>query len=171
MGLTAWAGRLMVVCGFLLLPWLYMLATGQPDAATAAQWPVAWVGLDALESVGLIATGAFAIRGDRRYPLVAAATATLLAIDAWFDTTTAAAGSAFVTAAVMASCVELPLAALCARLAMRAAQQALVDGGGSSPTGVCGARGARCCHVRQVAATGERPRDEKQAAARVDTEE
>ncbi|WP_261994776.1 hypothetical protein, partial [Streptomyces sp. ME109] len=127
----AWTGRLMVVCGILLLPWLYMLATGQPDVATAAQWPVAWVGLDALESVGLIATGAFAIRGDRRYPLVAATTATLLAIDAWFDTTTAAAGSAFVTAAVMAFCVELPLAALCARLAMRAAQQPLLHRNGT----------------------------------------
>ncbi|MFF2996860.1 hypothetical protein ACFVTC_20190 [Streptomyces sp. NPDC057950] len=117
------AGWLLVVCGFVLLPWLYVLATGLPDTATAAHWPVAWVGLDALEAVGLIATGVLAARGDRRHPLAATAVATLLVIDAWFDTTTAAAGSDLATAAAMALCAELPLAALCAWLAVRAPGQ------------------------------------------------
>ncbi|MFI5682086.1 hypothetical protein [Streptomyces cellulosae] len=121
--LVGLAGWLLVVCGLVLLPWLYVLATGLPDAATAAHWPVAWVGLDALEAVGLIATGVLAARGDRRHPLAATAAATLLVIDAWFDTTTAAAGSDLVTAAAMALCAELPLAALCAWLAVRAPGQ------------------------------------------------
>ncbi|WP_329292289.1 hypothetical protein [Streptomyces sp. NBC_01455] len=117
------AGWLLVVCGLVLLPWLYVLATELPDAATAAHWPVAWVGLDALEAVGLIAAGVLAARGDRRHSLAATAAATLLVIDAWFDTTTAAAGSDFATAAAMALCAELPLAALCAWLAVRAPGQ------------------------------------------------
>ncbi|MGW5548203.1 hypothetical protein ACWEVB_45085, partial [Streptomyces sp. NPDC003998] len=54
------AGWLLVACGLALLPWLYVLATGLPATATAAHWPVAWVGLDALEALGLIATGLLA---------------------------------------------------------------------------------------------------------------
>ncbi|WP_225097797.1 hypothetical protein [Streptomyces sp. CoH27] len=114
------AGVLLVACGFGLLPWLYVLAIGLPGTATAAHWPVAWVGLDALEALGLIATGLLAARGDRRHALAAAATATLLAVDAWFDTTTAAPGGDFATAVAMALGAELPLAALCGRLALRA---------------------------------------------------
>ncbi|MBW8801203.1 MAG: hypothetical protein JF597_48940 [Streptomyces sp.] len=114
------AGWLLVACGLALLPWLYMLATGLPATATAAHWPVAWVGLDALEALGLIATGLLAARGDRRHALAAAATATLLVVDAWFDTTTAAPGGDFATAVAMALGAELPLAALCGRLALRA---------------------------------------------------
>ncbi|WP_241968510.1 hypothetical protein [Streptomyces sp. ICBB 8177] len=114
------AGWLLVACGLALLPWLYVLATGLPATETAAHWPVAWVGLDALEALGLIATGLLAARGDRRHALVAAATATLLGVDAWFDTTTAAPGGDFATAVAMALGAELPLAALCGRLALRA---------------------------------------------------
>ncbi|MGW3094431.1 hypothetical protein ACWDCC_13355 [Streptomyces sp. NPDC001102] len=114
------AGGLLVTCGLALLPWLYVLATGLPATATAEHWPIAWVGLDALEALGLIATGLLAARGDRRHALAAAATATLLVVDAWFDTTTAAPGGDFAAALAMALGAELPLAALCGRLALRA---------------------------------------------------
>ncbi|MDC2961460.1 hypothetical protein PO587_44285 [Streptomyces gilvifuscus] len=114
------AGWLLVACGLVLLPWLCVLATGLPATATAAHWPVAWAGLDALEALALIATGLLAARGDRRHALAAAATATLLAVDAWFDTTTAAPGGDFATAVAMALGAELPLATLCGRLALRA---------------------------------------------------
>ncbi|MGW2485777.1 hypothetical protein ACWCV9_00975 [Streptomyces sp. NPDC001606] len=114
------AGWLLLACGLALLPWLYAVATGLPATATAAHWPVAWVGLDALEALGLIATGLLAAGGDRRHALAAAATATLLVVDAWFDTTTAAPGGDFATAVAMALGAELPLAALCGRLALRA---------------------------------------------------
>ncbi|MEV7127584.1 hypothetical protein [Streptomyces sp. NPDC093260] len=113
------AGWLLVACGLALLPWLCVLATGLPATATAEHWPVAWVGLDALEALGLITTGLLAARGDRRHALTAAATATLLGVDAWFDTTTAAPGGDFATAVAMALGAELPLAALCGRLALR----------------------------------------------------
>ncbi|WP_377271694.1 hypothetical protein [Peterkaempfera sp. SMS 1(5)a] len=114
------AGRLLVTCGLVLLPWLCVLATGLPATATAAHWPLAWIGLDALEAAGLIVTGVLASRGDVRHALAATATATLLVIDAWFDTTTATAGSDLDMAAAMACCAELPLAALCVWLAIRA---------------------------------------------------
>ncbi|MFD5538477.1 hypothetical protein ACFWIJ_11690, partial [Streptomyces sp. NPDC127079] len=92
------AGWLLVACGFALLPWLYVLATGLPATATAAHWPVAWAGLDALEALGLIATGLLAARGDRRHALAAAATAPLRVVDAGVAPTPAAPGGACATA-------------------------------------------------------------------------
>lgn len=79
-----------------------------------------WVGLDALEAFGLIATGGLALRGDHRRGAVASATATLLVVDAWFDTMTAATHRDLVSALAMAGCAELPLAAVCAAMAVRA---------------------------------------------------
>lgn len=77
-----------------------------------------WVGLDALEAFGLIATGGLALRGDHRRGPVAPAT--LLVVDAWFDSMTAATHRGLVSALAMAGCAELPLAAVCAAMAVRA---------------------------------------------------
>ncbi|MFJ1651139.1 hypothetical protein ACIOC2_06865 [Streptomyces sp. NPDC088337] len=77
------------------------------------------MGLDALESLGLVVTGLLLARRDARRCVTAAGTATLLVADAWFDTTTASAGEA-AAALAMAFCAELPLAAVCALVACRA---------------------------------------------------
>lgn len=101
-----------------MIPWLVILARTLPSAAVAAHWPAAWTGLDGMEAVGLLTTGLALIR---RYPWVslpAAVTATLLVIDAWFDVTTSAPGSA-AGAIAMAAFPELPMAALCIVLAVR----------------------------------------------------
>ncbi|MHA6759832.1 hypothetical protein [Streptacidiphilus sp. PAMC 29251] len=101
---------LLVGLGTVLLPWLGALAA-------AGQWN--WVGLDSLEAAGLITTGLLLRRADPRHSLTAAATAVLLLTDAWFDSTTAAPGPALATALGLAFLVELPLAGLCARIALR----------------------------------------------------
>ncbi len=111
---------LLVGLGLALLPWLVVLATTLPTTATADHWSLAWVGLDCLEAVGLISTGVLLRRGDPRRCLTAVATAVLLLCDAWFDTTTSAPGADFASAVAMAVLVELPLACLCVRLALRA---------------------------------------------------
>lgn len=116
-------GRLLVACGLGLLPWMYVLAAGLPAVMTAPRWPVAWIGLDVLEAAGLLATGLLASRGDRRHALAAAATAALLVVDAWFDTMTATSTGDLAAAIAMALCPELPLAALCGWLAIRASRQ------------------------------------------------
>jgi hypothetical protein len=115
-------GRLLVASGLGLLPWMYVLATGLPAVMAAPRWPAAWIGLDVLEAAGLIATGLLAARGDRRHALAAAATAALLVVDAWFDTMTATSTSDLGAAIAMALCPELPLAAVCCWLAMRASR-------------------------------------------------
>ncbi|SFF84795.1 hypothetical protein SAMN05216251_13212 [Actinacidiphila alni] len=121
-GPPRWAGHALLACGLALVPWLVVLAVTLPSASTASggHWATAWVGLDAFEAAGLIATGVLATRRARLLPPAAAATAMLLVTDAWFDTTTAAPGQDFAVALAMALAAELPLAAACAVLAVRA---------------------------------------------------
>lgn len=123
-GVRRWYHRwrtehVLVGCGLALLPWLLVLANGLPGTAVATHWNTAWVGLDALEATGLIATGLLAARGHLLHALTASATATLLVADAWFDTMTAAPGGDQLSALAMAFGAELPLAALCGALAVR----------------------------------------------------
>jgi hypothetical protein len=105
------ASAVLVGMGLALVPWMILLAT-------QGQWP--WVGLDVLEATGLIGTGLLLRRGDARAALTASATAALLLTDAWFDVTTSH-GAELVQAWVLALLLELPIAAWCARLAMRRA--------------------------------------------------
>ncbi|MGW1158820.1 hypothetical protein ACWD5Q_04425 [Streptomyces sp. NPDC002513] len=111
--------HLLVVCGLALLPWLVVLAHGLPGTATAANWRTVWIGLDSLEALGLITTGLLVVRGHHIHALTATATATLLVVDAWFDTLTAASGGDQVSAVVTALGAELPLAVVCVALAVR----------------------------------------------------
>jgi hypothetical protein len=111
--------HVLVGCGLALLPWLVVLANGLPGTTIASNWCTAWIGLDALEALGLIATGLLAARGHHLHALTAVATATLLVVDAWFDTVTAAPGADQISAVVMAVGAELPLAVVCVVLAVR----------------------------------------------------
>lgn len=113
------AGWALTAAGLAMVPWLFVLAVSLPAHATAQHWSVAWVGLDSLEALGLTCTGLLMRRRDPRASLTAAATAVLLLVDAWFDVLTAAPGADRTIAALMAGGAELPIAALCAYLAMR----------------------------------------------------
>ncbi|WP_201776421.1 hypothetical protein [Streptacidiphilus carbonis] len=108
-------GRALVWLGLVLVPWLGVLAA-------SGAWN--WVGLDSLEAAGLVVTGLLLRRADPRHCLTAAGTAMLLLTDAWFDVTTAAPGQALALAVAMAVLAELPLAYLCARLALRSLPRA-----------------------------------------------
>jgi hypothetical protein len=118
-GRLRWVGLGLIGCGLALIPWLFVLAAGLPSSTTASHWSTAWVGFDGLEALGLITTGVLLNRRDPRRCLAAAVTATLLAIDAWFDVTTAAPGADQNTAVAMAVGLEIPLAIVCAVLAAR----------------------------------------------------
>jgi hypothetical protein len=104
-----------------MVPWLFFLAGTLAPATRAVHWPAAWTGLDSLEALGLLATGVALIRRCSWLCLPAAITATLLIVDAWFDITTSASGSAVTAAVAMAIFPELPTAVLCAVLAVRTA--------------------------------------------------
>jgi LPXTG-motif cell wall-anchored protein len=121
-------GGALCACGAAMVPWLFVLARELPKTATAAHWSATWVGLDALEAIGLGTTGLLLRRRDPRAALAASVTATLLLVDAWFDVMTAATGAERATAAAMALGIELPLAALLAVVALRTHRQQMPTG-------------------------------------------
>ena len=121
-GARPWQRRLgwaLTGAGAAMIPWLFVLAAELPAQTTAVHWNTVWVGLDSLEALGLASTGLLLRRQDSRAGLTAAATATLLAMDAWFDVLTSAPGADRAVAIAMAASAELPIAALCAYLAVR----------------------------------------------------
>ncbi len=119
---SRWPRRLgwaMTVAGAGMIPWLVVLAITLPARASAGNWTTVWVGLDSMEALGLAVTGFLLRRHDARASLTAAATAVLLVVDAWFDVLTSAPGADRLVAVLMAACAEVPLAVLCAFLAVR----------------------------------------------------
>jgi DNA-binding PadR family transcriptional regulator len=116
-----------------MIPWVFILACSLPPAIRAAHWSTAWAGLDALEAAGLMTTGAALIGRCSWLRLPAAVTSTLLVVDAWFDITTSAPGHAATVAIAMAVFPELPIAGLCAVLAIRHAPGCTVHHRHASP--------------------------------------
>jgi hypothetical protein len=109
----------LLACGFGMVPWLFVLAATLPGTTRVPHWSMAWVGLDAMEAIGLASTGWLLRRGDPRRCLTAMATSALLITDAWFDVTTSGSGGALAEAVAMAVFAEIPMAVLCAVIAYR----------------------------------------------------
>ena len=101
-----------------MIPWLVLLAIELQARTVAVHWSTAWVGLDSMETIGLLSTGSLLLRRDRRGCLAAMFTATLIFVDAWFDVTTSAPGLTQLTAIGMAAFIEVPVSVLCAVLAL-----------------------------------------------------
>jgi hypothetical protein len=112
-------GRGVLAAGLAMIPWVFILACSLPSTTRAVHWSTAWAGLDALEAVGLMTTGVALIGRRSWLCLPAAITSALLVVDAWFDITTSAPGPAATVAIAMAVFPELPMAGLCAVLAIR----------------------------------------------------
>jgi len=113
--------RLLAACALLLVPWIVVLAATLPAHAVARNWSVAWAGFDMLLAVMLAGTAWFRHTGDSRTGALAGASAAMLLVDAWFDTSTSALGADLAMAWFSAVFVELPLAVVCARIALRRA--------------------------------------------------
>jgi hypothetical protein len=112
--------RLLAGCAVLLLPWIVVLAATLPAHTVARNWSVAWAGFDLLLAAMLAGTAWLRHVGDPRAAALAGASAAMLVVDAWFDTSTSAVGFDLVTAWSSAVFIELPLAFFCARIAWRA---------------------------------------------------
>lgn len=113
--------RLLAACALLLVPWVVVLAATLPAHTVARNWAVAWSGFDILLAVMLAGTAWFQHTGDPRTGALAGASAAMLLVDAWFDTSTSALGADLAMAWFSAVFVELPLAFVCARIALRRA--------------------------------------------------
>lgn len=102
-----------------LVPWAVYLAVILPRRHVSEHYRATWVGFDIALIVVLTRIGWLAYLRNPRVVLTAAAGATMLVADAWFDITTAAAGGARLQAVLSAVVLELPTAGLCAELARR----------------------------------------------------
>lgn len=111
--------RLLAACAGLLVPWIVVLAATLPAHAVARNWSMAWSGFDVLLAAMLAGTAWLRHAGDSRVGALAGASAAMLVVDAWFDTSTAALGLDCAMAWFSAVFVELPLAFVCARIALR----------------------------------------------------
>jgi hypothetical protein len=130
--------RLFAVCGVLLVPWIWVLIEQLHGQAGKRSFDSSWVGLDVLEAACLLAVALLLSRGHRATSPVAAATAAILCMDAWFDTMSAAPQLAYAESLSMACFVELPLAALLAWTAWRALDWAARPAAAAAPASVAG---------------------------------
>ncbi|MGJ5753698.1 hypothetical protein FB563_1836 [Streptomyces puniciscabiei] len=101
----------------LLVPWMVVLAVTLPGSARVDNWPLAWIGLDALMATGCAATALLGLRGDPRARLTASATASVAVLDAWFDITTSPTGAPLAEA-LLCAVAEGALAGACVCLAV-----------------------------------------------------
>ena len=110
--IVRWAGPAFVLCSVVLIPWTIYLGFSLPSRQLSPHYNIAWAGFDVMELLALGATGFFALRRSRYLALAAAAAATLLVVDAWFDIMTSPRDQVL-RAILEAAVVELPLAAVC----------------------------------------------------------
>jgi hypothetical protein len=118
--LVRWAAPLFIACAVILVPWIVIIGITLPSHRLAANYDVAWAGYDAILLVGLVLTAWCVLHRSHRLPIAAAATGALLVADAWFDVLTASTGWYRTQAVAMSLIAELPLAAVCFWLAVRA---------------------------------------------------
>jgi hypothetical protein len=103
-----------------LVPWIGLMIWQLHGQAGKRSFSSSWVGLDIIEAIGLLTVAFLLSRRHRATSPVAAATAAVLCMDAWFDTMSAAQQLPYAESLAMACFAELPLAALLAWTAWRA---------------------------------------------------
>jgi hypothetical protein len=104
--------------GLALLPWGLWLAVSLPHHHETEHWNVAWAGFDVGLALAFVLTAVAAWRRSPWVSAAAAATGTLLIVDAWFDVVLESHGE-LRWSVLTAVSAELPLAALCFWIAYR----------------------------------------------------
>lgn len=113
-------GVVLAVCAVLLVPWIVHLADTLPDRVVSRHYALAWSGFDVMLLLALASTAVLVLRRSLLMGAAATWSAALLVADAWFDVVTAPTSGQMLEALVLAVLVELPLAALCLWVLVRA---------------------------------------------------
>ncbi len=123
--MAAWVTRAYLGIALLLVPWGVYLAISLPERAVSENYRLTWVGFDLFLVAAVARVAWLAARRDARIALGAIVVSTLLVVDAWFDVTTSAPGSARTTALLAAVLLEIPGALTSGLLAHRALHAAV----------------------------------------------
>jgi hypothetical protein len=114
-----WAALVYALLAVVSVPWTIYLAVELPENHLSSHWDAAWVGFDIGLLFMLLATAWLARKQSRLLVIPATITATMLVIDAWFDTVTAHRGLQLNQSLMLAFFAELPLALISYRIAYK----------------------------------------------------
>jgi hypothetical protein len=114
-----WVAALYGLLVLITIPWTVYIGLTLPSKNLSQHWDAAWVGLDIAIAIFLVLNALFSYLESKWLVMSATATTTLLIVDAWFDIITARYGRPFEISMASAIFVELPLAVLTFRVALR----------------------------------------------------
>jgi len=115
-----WVAPFFLVVGIVLVLWTIWIAYDLPRRHVARHWDVAWAGFDVMMAALLLVTAYGAARRAAWLQGAAAASATMLFCDAWFDIVTAGRGADLAMSLLSGIFIELPLAVVCVWVARNA---------------------------------------------------
>jgi hypothetical protein len=111
--LPRWVVPLLALTAAGLLPWTLWLTYSLPSRHVTPHYDLAWVGFDVALLTAFAVTAWCAVRSSQWLVPAAAATATMLLCDAWFDVVTSGHANERLEAMLQALLAELPLSAIC----------------------------------------------------------
>jgi hypothetical protein len=110
--LPRWITAILALVAISLVPWTLWLTFSLPSKHVSRHYDLAWAGFDVALACMFALTAWAGYRRSALLPALAAATAAMLACDAWFDVVTASPGER-TEAILQAGFGEVPLAILC----------------------------------------------------------
>ena len=117
--LPKWIEWFFIAAAVVLIPWIVVLFTSTQPTVVAKHSRLVWGGFDCFLVIGFALTAyRIAIRSPRG-AITAAATGTMLFIDAWFDVLTSRRPIDQLTAVLMAVFAEIPCGLICFHVARR----------------------------------------------------
>jgi hypothetical protein len=120
--IPAWASRVYILLGLVLVPWTVYLGTTLPKHHLSSHWDVSWTGLDIGLTLSLICTGLLAYAKSIWLIIAASTTGSLLLVDAWFDVMSEKSAFVLHQAIALALLFEIPLALMSYYLAFHTIQ-------------------------------------------------
>lgn len=118
--LRGWIVLVFAAIGIGLLPWTIWLSESLKPHHLVSRWDLAWSGFDSGLALLFIATAIAAYRRSTWVGALAAATGTMLVVDAWFDIVLESHAADLRNSIILAAVAELPAAAMCFWIAFRA---------------------------------------------------
>jgi len=117
--LPHWVAAIYAILALIVAPWIIYLGISLPTRHLSSHWDLSWVGLDIAIVTLLMLNAYYSYKESKWLVMTATATTTALIIDGWFDIASARPGKDFAIALAMALLIELPLAIITFRIALK----------------------------------------------------